>query len=1034
MPYSARILFNAILEKLLRSQSQKPIQYEISETDNEITIVADEKDALTIQKTLEQTLSSSENFQQSLPYTLQTVSTSKPSTSVQSKPVATPLLGDVNPSTIKDILHNLFGSNAFTEMALNLDNLLTDAKIENGVVYFKSATQKKIAAAWNASLEYLLLYFASSSLGDIRRAWEGNGPLERPNDQIDAADSNQGISKGLLQECFGTITQKNPTQIRIFFNFQKFYQFLYPPKISTAAITQAGTAKAKITVNKMHFHDHVRMLAKQGILFRVYKKDEKILANPLLLAKDPLQKEDTHIAVMIDCSGSMSEYDKKHNKPKMQQAKDNIFALVEKIKAYDENAIIRFVPFSSNILSIDTYAVKDTAKITEYLSQMEPVGMTDLFGTINHELDNYAKQPELQQGNTLYFLYTDGQDTVTKDVRLVDNKVSEITARVPLPKFISFGIGQDHDADTLNKLAQLTGNPYFHVDSVADLGPLLNLHLGDSLKERALKQFIYQMGGETFEATLPLTKGDVVSTDLRVEIPHLGEVAITYDGQQLLLSVPDSNTVPAANPYDQLLDFAKDARRTVQNEKLSKGEVQAQLNVLVSRVTQLTFISNQEQADQQKVIAEIAEYSNAISKGHDYTIKSMRALAAKRSGIIAVQAHTPQAYTCSGTDGSCQANSPAPQAVSQQNGGQNPSPTMRKILSIDTDESPSIPFIPVKPQTSDSQSIHSHWILLPLFRLLAKQVDTMYQTGQLFIQTNGAVHPPIHITALTVTQASASYVGGSCTLTGTPTPFPYDNNYVFQFNCTADGRWLGKLSLYGSIIPCSLDSGNNILRIDGAAGFITSILKTAQAEVCSSLPPSTWQLCKQETVSSSLSGAGMGTLRGIETVAAQSMMRRYGIGAFAAKTISKVGSYGIFFTASFYCNVDTNKPETTDAERYAKYAEAAYKAGISTVILAATEIGAFAVQQSCRLSSDRVRAAGYPRTATWVQRFGTVVTKAPLAIQTLRAPVTAFFHPEAGVSIATAAAASIPATAAAVVSGTVCEKAVTAIGKRLFTP
>ncbi len=729
VPYSS--IFSALLNKAFGSARRQGLEYEIKETDKHIELIGTPEVIEAIRQMLSTVLSSQQAFKQALTYTFTPAQTDK---TVTTQTTTTTETAPPPVETIPDViqkLNNLFGAETFEEMFLNLNALFnTKARMEQGVAYSKLITQEKILASLNEQLEYLFLFFNNVSEVEIKAAWEGKKSLPRPNNSIKGVETTSVIARGILQECFGTILHKNPTtnevKVELYFDVDKFQKILYPPTITPTMIasSEAGKpAQAKLTVDKDHFITHLRQLNGNAPLFHIYKSGEEVIANPLLFGADPVKPKERLYVFMIDRSGSMSDKTE-HQTTLLQEAEENVIRTLEELQKLDNEAKVRIVFFDHKIGPSNDFSINDQAAIKAFVRAVNTDGGTDIFNTVTNQLDTVQKENSTEEKNITFFLFTDGKDGEPKNVANVDSKVTEFKQKkLTLPKIITMGYGKNYEVDTLTKLAELTNSPFTHVDTMAGLQQAMQDNIEHMIAESNLVEFLYETTNGQFRTQLPIGTSGITESDVRIHIPHLGEVKVEVAGQNYLLSVPDRSIVAPANTNDQLKDLAREARAIVHDETYSPTRVPTELNRILLAIKALPLVTETEKKLALNTLHEIETYQQQFGRNNPYYIRSARARARMRSNMgQSVAPAVGKPTTAQSPEGATE--------MLCENGQCQPAPQKRKILEYNEPQAvdmkpaaaevppaaempsePQIKFTP-SPQTSTSSRLEPFYLPL----------------------------------------------------------------------------------------------------------------------------------------------------------------------------------------------------------------------------------------------------------------------------------------------------------------------------------
>lgn len=552
-----KALLDTILGKLL-------IPYELIVTNDEIMIKATPENAQRIQAHLQTALHSADSFFKQLPYSIHLSATNQQSSELPNQAPATPV-DSVDSGT--QVFKSFFGAGRFDEIALNIDALFSEksgAISRDQVLYSKPAKSKHTAQIWHDFLNALLAEFNEIEAEQLRAIWlDPNLHLPTKEDKLDSTE--QRSYRGLIQQCFGIIEDKEKNQVQIYFNYGLLHRLIFSPQI--ALLPQVDSTE--LHINKKHLLNYVQQLTQHGMLLRVYKsneQDKSMLARPLFFGQEKLKIMPNHYTIIIDRSGSMEKH--------LDKLGNQVTEFIEKMVPYDPHAKIRIVFFNDKTGPVKEFSIAEGWNIRDFIKSAKHGGNTRLFGTIEEEVQYLYQQnlPEIQ--NTAIVFFTDGQDTVSNSrQQSIDQIIAILNAQHQqgkrLPKIFTMGIGA-YDHEALHLFSQKTNSPFIHLKDTADFS-LIYRYLGTLHYQQEVVEFLVRTS-QTQAFTVPITlDGNIQSPNLIIPFQEREQVAVKVRGQQLWVKVMDATQVPLQMPYDQLQE-KYEALYQIVTEKISPHE------------------------------------------------------------------------------------------------------------------------------------------------------------------------------------------------------------------------------------------------------------------------------------------------------------------------------------------------------------------------------------------------------------------------------------------------------------------------------
>jgi hypothetical protein len=124
---------------------------------------------------------------------------------------------------------------------------------------------------------------------------------------------------------------------------------------------------------------------------------------------------DRDYTLLIDKSQSMSTQDQPEGKSRWEVAQESTYALAKECEDYDPDGITVYL-FSSRFKRYDNVT---SNKVNEIYAENDPMGKTNLYGVLQHALENYFQRKAVGQtkpnGET-FLIITDGEPEDRKGV------------------------------------------------------------------------------------------------------------------------------------------------------------------------------------------------------------------------------------------------------------------------------------------------------------------------------------------------------------------------------------------------------------------------------------------------------------------------------------------------------------------------------------------------------------------------------------------------------------------------------------------
>jgi von Willebrand factor type A domain len=567
-----RTLFDSLI-------NDHKIHYDLQVKDDMIKLIADKNLALAIESKLLEMLSD-EGFSKNLPYVLnQSVSSVK---QANNKIIIELPTYDV--SSAKDLLLRLFGEDAFDCFAIDINKLFDQTAVaKDGVLFSKITKHQRVQESWNMALKHWIAFFKNVPIDRIREAWlNPDKPLPPPPDDLNETQSEEfGLVNGLIQQCFGTLTNETNTQAQIFFNFGRLWQFISVPDIKQQLINDD---KIELSLDKNHLLACLQALTKNRVLFRVYQSQnnlEDYIAKAIFFGREPTVSKQMFHTLIIDRSGSMEEY--------FRDLKIHLLEVIKNLGELDKTAKLRLVFFSTH-MKVKEFNITHYQEIKSYLEGISSDGDTRLFGTIADELSHLLKNGITKHYNSTVLLFTDGHDTVANSsfekFPEVQQKIQGFTtSKSVMPKMFAVGFG-NCDHKTLQELARLMGNTYIHLKEISDFDNVFS-HIRMHKSQREMIEFLITVQEMTHRYTVPFYHMNSVQVpDVIIPIGKNRPLSVTLSGNDLVVTLKEDQ-VPIATTNDHLAELLINARQLIADESVQIDLAITKLNDLLTQASKI---------------------------------------------------------------------------------------------------------------------------------------------------------------------------------------------------------------------------------------------------------------------------------------------------------------------------------------------------------------------------------------------------------------------------------------------------------------
>lgn len=186
-------------------------------------------------------------------------------------------------------------------------------------------------------------------------------------------------------------------------------------------------------------------------------------------------KENYNVAILLDSSGSMGNYE--DNKTRMQLAKESINQFVESLP---EQANISLRVYGhvgtgsdadkekscSNIEEVYPLGKYDSGKFSEALNQFDPAGWTPMAGAIE-QVEKDFKEYDGKNNTNIVYIVSDGIETCDGDPVETITSLSDSNVD-PVINIIGYQVDNE-GLKQLKEMAEASDGRYIHANSQADL-------------------------------------------------------------------------------------------------------------------------------------------------------------------------------------------------------------------------------------------------------------------------------------------------------------------------------------------------------------------------------------------------------------------------------------------------------------------------------------------------------------------------------------------------------------------------------------
>ena len=206
-----------------------------------------------------------------------------------------------------------------------------------------------------------------------------------------------------------------------------------------------------------------------GIRMSILKGDKLLNENtPFvinLLTPQPNENDkkcNADLICVIDVSGSMYG-------EKIQKVKESLKILISLMDEKDRICLILFESSAKNFYNLDFLTKKNKEILEEKINQISARGGTNILSGLKMAVEVIKSQAYNEKRVSSILLLSDGCDNESNDVELA-NSLKQLTKGLGLSFTLhTFGYGDDHDAKTMNKLANLRDGSFFYVQEYSKI-------------------------------------------------------------------------------------------------------------------------------------------------------------------------------------------------------------------------------------------------------------------------------------------------------------------------------------------------------------------------------------------------------------------------------------------------------------------------------------------------------------------------------------------------------------------------------------
>lgn len=876
-----------------------------------------------IEQTLQHSFHSPQTFRSHLPYEIndQPRAVNIPVKDIRQVPKPA--------STINEgrrIFINLF-KRGISELSINIEELFNGGSAKDGVLYSKPSRRIRATTHLRATVEALVSYFTDATLDTIRDAFEGIASLPEPT--VDA-DTNQGLVKGLVQQCF--FVKETPEGQVIGFNFELLHSLLYPPTFAPPVVSAP-----ELWLKTSHLVPYLGMLTqgdeKGGVLLRAVKdgQSQNAFLRPMLFYHQNTPKTSNYYKLILDCSGSMQNY--------LPALKIRVKEFIAQLRSVEPNAIVEIVPFSSvNTVLPAEFNIQHDTEIQFYIDQLVADGRTPLFDTLGRELEILAKKGaddlHLKGKNLVAVLFTDGDDT---EAKIEADKMPRITKALEQfdktgqqrPKVKTLGFGQCNE-QTLALIGQATKTPFTYLQDLSHFGEVLVQDKTLSKNHRLVK-FLYTIGEQTKQVSTLVHSDSLTIPNVYIPFVPGQATVVSVGDNKYSVKVNDPSLLPDMTYTDRLSILLSEIRELFLDQTVSSQERIAQLKTKRQVIATLTTTNDNQRVLQAFAFSEIDEYIGGLQNPTDQrTLTSLYSQAEMAQRATVTDVIDPASTTTAQVDS----------------------------------------FITLQPKaTSSTNSMLTQFLGRPITPSNNQALTAASPSaGQSKTQA-----PPTQITRFCTLEMAQQTFGGGTTI--------YDVvNGFHHYTHIRDGQEVGHAMLQGQKGFCYYPDGtNNLIKADGVfQNFVACLPDAKHAQTCQAPTDNTMTVGR-----GILSGMPVGVCSGVGQIVEKHLEQKQKGSPLTRTLANKATCYGLYYTWDFTSTVTLDHWNGTYVP-WVSEGKAAVSAAVDTLYLGAADLASQALSKTFACLGRVAQSKAWPKTATACNRISEAtpyLLLAPPAIQ-----------------------------------------------------
>ncbi len=424
------------------------------------------------------------------------------------------------------------------------------AHSKEGVLFSTETDDPDVKGLWELCSRRMLALFNDVPVSEIRALWEGK---TKPENKVIEKLQPNAVATGLLLECFGTVDNADTNTKRIYFNYMKLFQLLYPPKIVTHS-------EGYLMINTEHMVTYMKQCVREGFLLSIDNRG--LTAEPLFFEVNKTITAPLDLLFILDVSDSMKGSESDYFK--------TITVLLDKVRLAlgeekSKKAKVTFELFGSKIDDLKYFNLNNEREIAGFLQSIWcNGGATALYKAV---YDGLAHSQKLAGKNNVVILLTDGFNTSSEEyeMRMHDRmKVVRSNANLQLSLF-TLGLGGSVDTAVLENLALSTASHYFPITRLSEFTARIEEHMNRLQYSHQLYQLLF----DNKEFSIPVPKNGSFSK-AQVQIPLTnGKVDLQINGDKYWVSV---QAVKAAQLSSDALAGMVRSRSQLSNQSQSNSD------------------------------------------------------------------------------------------------------------------------------------------------------------------------------------------------------------------------------------------------------------------------------------------------------------------------------------------------------------------------------------------------------------------------------------------------------------------------------